>query len=392
MGFLASNIRNRNERPPREVETPSPEIVYIYYNVWEPSGPTPAPQRPAIQPTENITGEIYQGETELPINGATGWAAVSTPLRTAPNANAEIIHRLAPGNPFVIISEQGNWWYVGFADDVTGWVDNRTCFINLPDILPSIVWRNTNATSSVFASNVRGLPDIYRQPLYNARSFNPRLNRYEYIMPGLYSLGVALHQAQQLAMAEGETLVVNEVFRPFSTQQQVVRGLTDLANEFEDVRLAINYNSWHMGWFIATGVSGHQRGSSIDLSLGYVKSYEYRVSGDFIYLYITNHTPVIMQSRIHELSSLAVIVDNPRTITVTQILNGSVRMSSRVTDGTKRLQMYMAQAGFHPLASEWWHFDHAQSETIGRNSGIRGDFYTESIYSWIPLANYVLGE
>ena len=93
------------------------------------------------------------GRLELPIYGATGWAAVRTALRENPANNATTIMNLNPGDGFTILGESGNWWYVEIDKTIAGWVDVRACFINLPDVIPSIVYNIVNASGSIFRSS-----------------------------------------------------------------------------------------------------------------------------------------------------------------------------------------------------------------------------------------------
>lgn len=358
----------------------------------EPSG-----NRPSLSgDTGLIVYPQVGGALELPLHGATGWAAVQSPLRQEPHPASMGVTTLQPGAMFTIESADGHWWYVHEAGGHSGWIDRRRAFINLPDVLPSILWRNTNATASVKQAGGIPLPGITGYSLYSARQFNYRFGRYEYIMPGMYTLALGLFQAQQLALANGETLIVNEVFRPMSTQQSVFREMQTLVAENDQAREAVNQGPWHLGWFIAGGISSHQRGAGIDLSLGTILSYAHHETGGFAYLHILEyregaagvvaHAP--MNSHIHELSAWAVITNSPQRFTVQQVLDGVLNNDVN-SPSVVRLQYLMARGGFHPLASEWWHFDHGESDDIGRSVNIRGDFYLSDILSWPPNAQWV---
>ena len=335
-----------------------------------------------------LTGIVYHehgGHLELPVNGATGWAATSLPLREGPGAAYTLVVNLSPGQGFTIISGSGDWWNVRLPDGVTGWVNNRGCFINLPDVLPSIIYSITNASGSFFRSSGFEIPGITGEVLYYARSYNPRLGREEYIVPAMYLMAQALFVAQQAALVNGETIIVYEVFRPRSAQRAVVSGMQGLMNTNPRVRNYIETPPWHLGWFISTGLSNHQRGSSIDASLGRVRSWELRQTGDFIFTHITGFVEYMTPTDMHELSPMASIVDTPINISTTQILRDTVPMRYSVTSGVVSMQNYFAQAGLTPLASEWWHFDHTPSRNAAASMNILGEFYTETIYSVPPV-------
>jgi len=69
--------------------------------------------------------------------------------------------------------------------DGAGWVEKEHILVNLPDLLPSIVYdRDTG------------------------KKFNSRLTRFEYVVPCPYPLAEQLAAQQKSATAEGKTLVV----------------------------------------------------------------------------------------------------------------------------------------------------------------------------------------
>ena len=357
----------------------------------EDESPAPPVPREAVRPAAPetvLTGINYLehgGEFELPLQGATGWAATGLTMRSQPSGSGGAVANLSPGQGFVIVDVNGGWWYVETADGVTGWVDHRGCFINLPDILPSIIYWNTNASGSIMVSLGFDIPGVTGQTMYAARAFNERLGREEYMVAGMYGLARSLHVAQQYALENGETLMVNEVFRPRDTQQAVVQGMNSLISENERVRLAVTTAPWSLGFFISTGISNHQRGAAIDASIATIREYEYRQTGDFIYKHVLSYRELFMPSDMHELSPRAAIFDAPQRVTAAQMLAGNLRLAESVTPGVLRMQQAFARGGFTPLSSEWWHFDHPDSIATANNMNIRGDFSTDTVHSRPPL-------
>jgi len=346
------------------------------------------------EPAENITPDValtgmnyleYGDMFELPLNGTTGWAATRLPVRAEPSANAQTIVTMEAGRGFTILDGSGNWWYVDLNDGQTGWVDNRGCFINLPDIIPSMIFQNTNASGSIMVSLGYTIPGITGEVMYVARAFNYRLGREEYIVPGMYSLARSLFIAQQAALENGDTLIINEVFRPRATQAAVVQGMNSLMAQNSDVHSAITSAPWSLSWFISTGTSNHQRGAAVDASIGMIRTYEYRQTGDFVYRHVLAVREHIMPTCMHELSPRAAIFDSPRTITAAQMLDSNTAFSDNVTPGVRRLQRAFGAGGFTPLASEWWHFNHADSISNANSMSITGNFFTETIYSRPPV-------
>jgi len=330
----------------------------------------------------------HGGNLELPIHGATGWAAVSMPMRSEPNQRADVVSNLAPGQGFTILKEYGEWWNVllSSADSnyaVSGWVLHRKCFINLPDIVPSVVFDITNAYSSLKRSSSYEIPNITGYTLYEAWAFNYRLGRYEFIVPVLYSTGRRIFEAQQAALADGNTIIIYEAFRPRTTQQSVVSNLRDLMDSNARVRRNINAPPWGLNWFIATGVSNHQRGVAIDAGLGRIVSYETRMSGIFSYTHVTAVERFVMPTQMHELSPQAVAFSRPVSSTSPDAWR-TIMPAYSMTEGAMLLQYYLTNAGFTPLASEWWHFNDLEGARIANEIGIRGEFFTTTVYSQTP--------
>ena len=333
-------------------------------------------------PLEEVPALLYDGLFELPVNGATGFAPVFTPVRESPDFYSYTSGHLYAGTGFTIIEEQEDWWYIE-AEGVNGWVLHAYCFINLPDVLPSIVYNVTNAHSSVFLSSGLQIPNVSGLRLYEGLSFNPRLGREEFIAPVLYSTAKRIANAQQKALADGNTLIIYEAFRPLSTQMLIVDSLTWLSNENDVVHQGLHQSPWHLGWFIATGVSTHQRGTAIDVSLAQINEQETITVGDYSVIVVTDYTEHIMPTPIHELSVQAVVFTSPVTHADP---NGwqQATFSHTMTEAAITLQRYLTEAGFTPLASEWWHFDDPASMNRIRYNSSNGDFVLSQIFSRVP--------
>jgi len=321
---------------------------------------------------------FYRGRLELPVVGATGWVAAGHMLRSEPGASSERVMRLTPGDAFVIYEESGDWWRVILPNEVSGWAEINRCFINLPDVIPSIVYNISNAVSSEFRSSGFDLPGITHNNLYSAYSFNERLGRGEFIVPGSYTLATALFAVQQLALSNDETLIVYEVFRPMETQRAVASALNRLMNrndaDFNEiVYRAIADSQFSVSNFISQGRSNHQMGAAIDVTIGIVDEREIIRTGDYSFHRVKFHTRVTEPSPMHELSPLAVL---PRR---------DSQDATDIYDGIWRMRSYFEQMGFRPIASEWWHFNHSASVTSGTSANITGNFFTPSIYSIPPF-------
>ena len=320
---------------------------------------------------------------ELPVEGATGWAAVTIPLYSEADVESDVLSDFKAGQVFAIISETDDFWYVETGDGISGWVEHVACLINLPDVIPSIVYNITNAYSALTRSSGFEIPGVTGEKLYDAWSFNHRLLREEFIVPTLYSTSKMLYEAQQLALKAGDTIIMHEAYRAHESQQRSVRLLKELMKENEEVDDAINDGPWNLNWFIATSLSNHQRGVAFDVNLGKVISHEILHFGEVSFPRITEYEEYIMPTTIHELSPLAVIFERPVSSRSRDAWR-DVPPAETMTPGALRLQSYFDGAGFTPLASEWWHFNDLDGADIAAGLGIRGSFFIEDILSVLP--------
>lgn len=344
-----------------------------------PQTPEPTPEPSTSEPPETIFHEgeeeeesyeprnivFYEGDFELPIIGATGWAASFIDLHENRPASPGALgfKTLDPGQIFIIENTYNEWWNIRLPDEISGWVLSYGCFINMPDIIPSIIYRITNASESVLRSSGYDIPNITGQKLYEARHYNPRLGRYEYFVPIQYLAARGVMRVQQAALAQNETLIVYEAFRPRETQRAIVDNLRILMNENEYVRTAITTPPWSIGWFISTGISNHQRGAAVDVSLATISEYEIRFADDYAYRYISQYVQISMPTPMHELSPTAATLTRP-----------SGPIADTMTQGALRMQEYFLNEGFTMLASEWWHFNYPRAIVNGDEFGMIGEF------------------
>lgn len=372
--FIASDMI------PEAVPSSAPE-----FSVSEPSEePAPsAPEESGPSLSEPAQVTVYDGELELPVEGATGYAAAATGMYAEPSGEGELLATLSPGQAFVICGERGGWWQVRM-DGLTGWVQHDCCMINLPDVIPSIVYQNTNASASLFRSSGRDIPGITGQALYDATSYNARFGYETCNMAVLYATAKKLADAQDRALADGYTLVLYEGFRPYQTQIAVAEALSALAETDETVRAGVASEPWSIDWFIATGVSSHQWGYAADVSLARVTAVEQDTCGPYTYTRVTACEELEMPTAMHELSSAAASLTRPAAsanLTAWQ----EVAPAPAMTEAALALRSYCTAAGLTPLASEWWHFnDLDRLVIVGENW--RGDFTLAENVSEEPAA------
>ena len=249
--------------------------------------------------TNNILVNQNQYGLELPISGATGYTSTKLDLYSNEHRDTVLL-TLDAGTAFRIIDEVGDLWHIQI-DNTYGYIEHLLCMINLPDVIPSIVYYNSNSDNSLYMSRGNELKNVTSEKLYDTYFFNERFGEKQYAMPVLYNTAKLICNAQSLALQNGQTLVIYEAFRPADTQKQVRDALTILINTNSDVK-AHTEDSFGANWFIAKSTSNHQIGYAIDVTLADVISAQYDTCGDYTYIRINEYVEMEMPTRIHELS------------------------------------------------------------------------------------------
>jgi D-alanyl-D-alanine dipeptidase len=323
------------------------------------------------------------GMWELPIEGASGYAAIELILYGSGDKGP--IGKLSAGQGFTVLRESEEWWYIQ-TEEMPGWVMHKYCLINLPDIIPSIVYNNTNTYSSLLKSSGKDIPGVTGTALYQAKDFSNRLSKEEYIVPTMYGMATKIYAAQQSALADGNTLVIYEAFRPADAHQKVYDNLKKLVGSDPEVWAGVTGNTFTMGWFLAPAPYNHQRGTAIDVSLAKIGKKEQKNAGDYEYIEIAEYVEYPMQSAIHELSKASAIF----TTTVaahSETAWKSATPSGNITEGSLLLQKYCTDAGLTPLASEWWHFNDIRQTDVSVAMENTGRYSIESSFSAPPTAS-----
>ena len=327
---------------------------------------------------------LYEGDLELPVNGATGYASVLMDLKATADAGSETISELEAGTAFEVLEEVGDWWYVRTATE-SGWVQHLYCFINLPDVIPSIIYDNTNTYASKFVSSGKMIPGITGEALYDGKAYNMRLGKVSDIVPVLYSMSKKIHLAQQAALEEGNTLVIYEGYRPFFAQKLTVDALTTLAAADPEVMAGINTHPWDTNWFIATSISNHQMGYAIDVTLAKITEQQEFVIGDYTATAVTGYTEYTMPTTIHELSMASATFTGPvKSSSPTAWLQAN--LADTMNEAAILLQRYCTDAGLTPLASEWWHFNDLDARFATEDNSSKGEYLLDATMGEAPEA------
>ncbi len=371
-----SQSSSDTQRPQSSMNEPTQEP--------EPSLP-PQPEEPPIVNTDGYIDNIASGELfELPIEGATGYAAVDIGVYAQSNTESSPVAYIMAGTGFTILKEEGEMWYVS-SEKNEGWVLSAHCMINLPDIIPSIIYDNTNTYSSRLKSSGVDIPNVTGQALYEMADYNDRLGREEFIMPVLYGMAPKIAAAQKAALAQGDTLIIYEAFRPSMAHNVVYENFLELFEENEEVQNGILLQSFTANFFLAPAPYTHQRGTAIDASLAKVNQTTREVCGEYVYTAVSDYTEYEMQTELHELSVASAVFSYP-VLSNSQTAWEEATLMESVTEGSILLQKYCTDAGMTPLASEWWHFNDLPSTELAVEIASMGYYWINASHSKPPVA------
>jgi len=283
------------------------------------------------------------------------------------NDEGEILQILQPGSAFTLICDIGDYMKVVLDDGTGGKVNKSSIMINLPDVIPSIIYSCVNSENAMFKSCGEDLPEITGNKLYNVKAKNSRFgDEVQYVMPVLYATAIKIQGAQREALKNGDSLKIYETYRPYDTQKAVYTGLFELVKTNVEVRNTINTTPWSIGWFIAKNLSNHQRGVAMDCSLVKIKEKETKQCGEYEYITVTKYSEYKMPTDIHELSPYAKTFENPFLPSRADgWKEGVLSTGMLICVGTQRLQKYCTNNGLTPLPSEWWHFEDRTVTSFG---------------------------
>jgi len=309
----------------------------------------------------SVTAFAKDNEFELPIEGAGCYMA----------ADYSGLHA---GTPLCIIGEQKSAFLVEDKDGRQYTVPQNYVLINLPDVLPSVVYKNTNGDKAMYRSSGHDLEGVTGEKLYDSFYMNERLGHEEYVMPVMYEMAKKISLTQHDALMHGDTLVIYETYRPYDTQMQVKDALAAAMETYKDMEKGINSSPWDKSWFIAQSLSNHQKGCAMDVSLAKVVRKEECQYEKYVYYDVVKYQEDEMPTKMHELSAKAVAFAWP-VDSKSKTAWKQVPPAESMNEAALLLQAYCTEAGMSPLASEWWHFNDLDAR---QNAVARGGFHLEA--------------
>lgn len=261
------------------------------------------------------------------------------------------------------------------------YIDSNYCMINLPEYVGALCsYDITNSYDSIFMAHGFEIFGLTGEIISGFEDV--RLNDNSFLVPLLYPTARKLEAAIENARNKGYKLKIYEAFRPHKASvymyqkaseiqyatlpestykevwPEVYTYMFEIDENGEIIERRKTYwelmnddnNSFTLSSFVSAGISRHNLGVAMDLTL------EYLDTGD----------ELAMQTNIHDLSQYSARAKN----------NGYA----------KELSEIMMSAGYRDLYSEWWHF---QDDEIKNklslpciNEGVSSECWMTNGFGW----------
>lgn len=275
---------------------------------------------------KNGVAQSKIGTFSATLYGATAWTNQSVNIRKAASQSSTLLGEIPVGGKVVILSaENASTKYIKIKyNNITGYVYSDFLLINLPDVIPDMLYEITSASSVTSKTANVAIPGVTGKNLYGfTKKYNSKIGKETYYAPLLYPTAKKLQKAYNKAKKEGYNLKVYDAYRPHDITVSLNDKFRNLYNSNSKVKKAIDYDKdgeyWGPSWFLAGSVSAHNKGVALDIAITNSKNQELKAQT----AYDTLDTTSLVK------------------------YNNSV---------SNKLRSIMLSQGFSPLESEWWHF------------------------------------
>ncbi len=303
------------------------------------------------EPQRVISAEL-RVSTGVSSQYATVWPLVELPVYSDAERTAAIGSVLA-GKAYCVLAEVGGSFQIRYNNDI-GYLDSNYCLINLPEYIGDMVsYDITNSYASVFKIHGYSIAAVTQTVLLGYE--NVEQKNGQFLVPLLYPTAKKLVAAAQAARKEGYRLKIYEAYRPRETTLSIYELTSRIINSKVPLQsmtyqqLMTDNGRYALSNFLANGISNHNRGVALDLTLETLDGKE-----------------VEMQTDMHDLSWYSEVSANNTAASL--------------------LRKIMTGSGFAPLRSEWWHFQDDEIKAAlslqPMQEGVSARCWVRSDYGW----------
>ena len=214
------------------------------------------------------------GDFSATLYGAVAWANQDLNIREKATQNSKKIGTVPSGDKMIILSsESSSTKYIKIKyNDQVGYVYSNFIYINLPDVIPDMIYNISNAEKSIYKTSGKSIPNVTGSNLYGfTKKYNEKIGKTTYYAPLLYPVAKQLQKAYDTAISQGYNLKIYDTYRPYDVSVKINKEFKALYNSDRTVKNGIDYDKdgyyWGTGWFLANSISLHNRGVAIDLAL-----------------------------------------------------------------------------------------------------------------------------
>ena len=266
------------------------------------------------------------GNFSATLYGAIAWTNRNVNIRREPIENSKLLGTIPTGAKLTILSSDNpTTKYIKISyNGIIGYVYSDFLLINLPDVIPDIVYYIANADKSLYKAANTSIADVTGKNLYGfSKKYNAKIGKNTYYVPLLYPVAKQLQGAYNIAKKDGYNLKIYDTYRPNDVTKYVNSKFRSLYNSNSNVKKLVDYDKngsyWGPGWFLANNVSTHNKGIALDLTLT-----------------DKNNNELKAQTTMHMLDTRSTVKYN--------------------NSMANKLRSIMTSQGFETLESEWWHF------------------------------------
>ena len=292
---------------------------------------------------------------------------------------AQELGTAAAGSAWCVLGQEGKYLKIRFQEH-DGYINGEYCMINLPEYLGNLCRYNiTNSYDSIYKVHEYGIKKVTGTVITGYE--NIKVGDGEYLVPLLYPTAQKLMKAGLAAREQGYVLKIYDSYRPQVATNEIFMLTSSIMGDYVPARtysgqsvndlhkleqkdeegngeaaadtdwsaadeepqkliyksLMTNYGEYKLSAFLAPGISRHNYGIALDLTLEDADGNE-----------------LTMQTSMHDLSWYSTIDRN----------NANANILYRIMTG----------AELRSISSEWWHFQD-------------NDIYKRNFY--LPLQNGV---
>lgn len=310
--------------------------------------------------------------TDVSVLYATIWPVKDLPVHTNPDGG-DSVATAREGKAYCILNEVDGYFQVQ-VDGRMGFINSNYCLINLPEYLGKLCsYDIRNSYDSIYLIHGFSIPNV--TGVVTAGYENVLVEDGNFLVPLLYPTARKLRLASETALEMGYRLKIYDAFRPKEATIEIYELTSEIlsqelpemsvtgepASQYQKNWKPATYQSlmtngtYQLNHFLAKGVSRHNLGVALDLTLEDVNTRQ----------------EVPMQSRMHDLSWYSV--------------------TGRNNDSANMLASIMKNAGFGTLSSEWWHFQDDEARNAysipAVSQGVSLEGWTKSDRGWMYRDN-----